>query len=284
MYIFLGEKRPFNRNEIYEIPDKIITIGGSEYEIGSRLNSGGNAVVHECLDLEGNEFAVKFLLKFSNKIEKRFEQEIEMLKTISHDHIIKYIDSGVVFTSTEEKKIKFIIMEKADCNLLDYVRDNPLIPYGVYAAQFRGLAEALSILHQKAIHRDIKPENILIKGEKWLISDFGLCQLFDDEYQEITGQKDKIGPRYWMSPEAINRTINSEDTIDKYSDVFQLCAVFWFVINKRHPAGIVSEDDWVDDDKSIFNTIHQSLSHNCTKRPQDGKELFDLIYKATIDR
>jgi serine/threonine protein kinase len=286
MFIFLGEREPYNKYDIYDIPEKLEALSGEDYEIGQRINSGGNAVVHECLDSNGNELAIKFLLKHSKKIQKRFDQEIHTLKCINHEHIIKYIDSGQVSVQiqNQSKIIKFIVMERADCNLLEFVKKMDAITYEIYAPQFRGLAQALSVLHKKAIHRDIKPENILVKGEKWLLSDLGLCQLYEEEYMEITGENEKIGPKFWMSPEALNNTINNTDIINSSSDVFQLCSVFWFVINKRHPTGIVTADDWINEDKSVFELIYLSLLHNYKKRPQNGAELYDLIYKATIEK
>ncbi len=71
--------------------------------------------------------------------------------------------------------VHFVIMEKADENLISYLKSHDTIGYETYAAQFRSLCEALESLHQHAIHRDIKPENILVRGETWVLSDFGLC-------------------------------------------------------------------------------------------------------------
>ena len=104
------------------------------------------------------------------------------MKRLHHPHIIKYIDDGFIKLrenrrSFQEQQALFVIMEKADLNLKDLIVSNNLkIPYDIYAPQFRGLCEALTEIHQFAIHRDIKPENILVKGETWVLSDFGLCE------------------------------------------------------------------------------------------------------------
>ncbi|MCP4370367.1 MAG: protein kinase [Deltaproteobacteria bacterium] len=104
-------------------------------------------------------------------------------------------------------------------------------------AQFKGLTSALAALHDKALHRDIKPENILIKGETWFLGDLGLCKFFDHDQKDITNEKEPIGPRYWVSPEAVNRMVGNSDEITKKSDVYQLCSIFWFVVTGRHPSG-----------------------------------------------
>ena len=35
------------------------------------------------------------------------------------------------------------------------------------------------------------------------------------------------------------------------SDVFQMAAIFWFVVNNRFPLGIVTHKDWKREDKDI---------------------------------
>jgi serine/threonine-protein kinase len=173
-------------------------------------------------------------------------------------------------------------MEKADQNLLDYMKSRSKIGYEVYAPQFRGLSEALAELHKYAIHRDIKPENILIQGETWLIGDLGLCSyLSEEEHLDLTSDNEKIGPKFWLSPEAINRVYFGVEEICPCSDVYQLCAVFWFVITYRHPQGIITESDSQDVDPNICRILVKSLSYDINMRPQNGRELFELMSGAT---
>lgn len=275
-----------NQN-FYETEDFVISNNNIKFEIGEQLGTGGNAAVYDCLDSHGNQYAIKFLLKFNRKIVERFSREIVLMKSIEHNHLIKYIDDGCVKIKTQNGhllKCYFVVMEKADKNLLQYVNSIDNIDYDIYAPQFRGLSEALSVIHTKAIHRDIKPENILVKGEKWLISDYGLCSFVELDGRELTRHNEKIGPRFWMSPEAIGICVNSKKDISFSSDVFQLCAVFWFVVTKSHPTGILTKEDWQGNDEKIFEVVYQSLYHNNEKRPQNGDDLFQSFYNATILR
>ncbi len=97
---------------------------------------------------------------------------------------IKYYGTGRVVVkhkrTSRNATLPFVVMELADCNLQEKIREqgDPLA-YEQYAGQFRGLAGALASLHNnaEAVHRDIKPENILVVGERWLLSDYGLCIL-----------------------------------------------------------------------------------------------------------
>jgi serine/threonine-protein kinase len=287
MIIGKGDNSRFD--EFFEIPEDLQTLVSS-YRIGEGLGVGGNAAVYECTNSLGNVCAVKFFLNFGRRITQRFKQEISILKQLHHPHIIQYIDEGIVFAislkTRKEVDITFIIMEKADRNLVEYLKEQvDSVNYEIYAPQFRGLAGALSKLHEVAIHRDIKPENILVKDEKWMLSDFGLCEMIaEDERLDLTGEDERIGPKFWLSPEAANRAYWGEDNIDKSSDVYQLCAVFWLVITRRCPIGIIRVEDYAEYDFVMCAQILNSLQYNKNNRPQDGSALYDWICTATIYR
>ena len=165
---------------------------------------------------------------------------------------------------------------------MEYLKRHKNIHYNVYAPQFRGLCEALAVLHKFAIHRDIKPENILIKGDTWILTDFGLCEFTSPElHRDITSVHEKVGPRFWMSPEAINDYFFELDETNKSSDVFQLCSVFAFVLMHKYPGGIIYEDDLPTTDP-IKKIILDSLANNMKLRPDDGSVLAERFEKATL--
>ena len=145
--------------------------------------------------------------------------------------------------------------------------------------QFRGLAGALASLHDHAVHRDIKPENILVVGERWLLSDYGLCTFVDVEEEDLTAEEQKVGPTFWLSPEAHNRRLGHGDEINETSDVFQLAAIFWYVATGRYPSGILTKSDWTGPEK-LFRLLHRSLFHDRAKRPQNGHEFFTGLEEA----
>ena len=275
-------------NIYYEICEDIHTFGNI-YRIGERIGVGGNAAVYECSDQKGDIWAIKFLLSISEKSCKRFVQEIKILQKLNHPHIIKCIDQGRVSAkagkNSQNVSIPFVILEKADMNVVEYMRKSDCIEYGIYAPQIRGLSDALIHLHKYAVHRDIKPENILVRGETWLLGDFGLCTVVEDEERmDLTKPQERIGPKYWLSPEATDKVYFGTNDIDETSDVYQMCAVFWFIITRRYPLGIIEEDDYADFDTIVCGEILRSLKYNREKRANTSKALYDAICNATINR
>lgn len=266
-----------DKHKIYSINPKIYTDSNEVYEIQEYLGSGGNAVVYDAIDCEGVSYAVKILLNLSSQSRKRFQQEINVLKEQKHPHLIRCIDDGYIKASREGRtcELPFMIMEKADSDLKEYLKKRGPVKYEEYISQFCGLSEALSVLNKKVVHRDIKLENILVVGERWVLSDLGLCSfLAEDEHRDLTRQGEKIGPKYWMSPEAINNMYDASINIIPASDVFQLAAVFWFVVTGKYPLGIVTKADWTNEDEETCKLLLESLSYNYKLRPRNGEELY----------
>lgn len=271
--------KDYGRN-VYSIPDQVVTESGIVYDVQEYLGAGGNAAVHLALDFEGNEYAIKFNLNFNAECRSRFNQEIKVLKEIKHPNLLRCFDSGTVIGKKrgEEYDIPFMIMEKADYSLGKFLKKKGPLDYSEYIAQFCGLSEALAYLNERVVHRDIKLENILIVGEKWVLSDLGLCSfLADEEHMDLTRYGEKIGPKYWMSPESINRIYDESIEIIPASDVFQLSAVFWFVATGKYPLGIITREEWNNSDELTCDLLLKGLSFNSNNRPQNGKELFNAF-------
>ena len=278
--------------ESFETDDRIVGVSpnGSEvsYEIDpdESLGIGGNAIVYGCRSIgSGEEFAVKIQIDIRTNRLQRFKREERLLFSLHHDQLMPSVGHGeiqLVSNRYGSGNHPFVIMPLAESNLSDLVkREREHLVFDRIAGQIRGLSEALAVLHECAIHRDIKPENVLIRGETWLLSDFGLCRFIEpgENGSDVTMDNEKVGPVFWMSPESMNRTLGSGDEITKASDVFQLAAVFWFAATRRHPTGIVRANDWKGPRK-MFEVLESALSHDPQSRPQDGREFHERIENA----
>lgn len=270
------------RGRFFEIEGTLVTEDGRSYGLGDWIARGGNGSVFRCTERStGTEFAVKFLMQPHGRVLKRFYREVRLLKELKHEHIVRYRGTGRTKSTGSKKGLRcpFLIMEIADSSLSD-ITANSRIPPEIYVGQFRGLARALEDLHSRAVHRDIKPENILISGDRWLLSDYGLCRFSDRPDLDLTPNDQAIGPRYWLSPEAHNRRLGHGDEICQASDVFQLASVFWYVATGRHPSGILTADDWTGPAR-LFEPIQKALQHCKSNRPANGAA-FSAALEAAI--
>ena len=271
----------------FEFCGPLKTNTGRSYEIAEWLGRGGNGSVFSSIDRgSGEDFAIKFLLTRGTKAAKRFLREISLLGKLESEHVIRIHGEGRVRATevTAHKRspitIPFFVMDLAEGNLSEVLTEARAMPQPeAYMGQFRGLAKALADLHAIAIHRDIKPENILVQGDKWLLGDYGLSTFTNREGEDLTGDANNIGPKFWMSPEGHNRRIGRGDDICAASDVYQLAAVFWYVVTGRHPSGNLTREDWCGPE-ALFEPVHRALMHNRTKRPVDGEAFFEQISSA----
>ena len=66
--------------------------------------------------------------------------------------------------------------------------------------------------------------------------------------------------------------------------MFQLCAVFVFVLTKRFPGGIIQESNNLNTTPEIREVLIRSLSNDYSQRPADGSELVVQYNNATYAR
>lgn len=281
----------------YSIPRTVKASNGREYDVGDFRNAGGNAVVHECIDrLSGNSYAIKFQVELKDNRPLRFAQEIDLLRRFNDPHIIGHVADGKTVGERQvikgprgrshiqahpgkvQDEIPFVVLQLATTSLSELVRDRSKLPSAEYLGQFIGLTRALVRINEVALHRDIKPENVLVMGNTWMISDFGLCDVLDGG-ADLSGDDEKIGPIFWMSPEALNKRLGCADQIRQASDVFQLACVFWYAACGRHPSGIVERDDW-SGPGAVFPILRRALAHDHSRRFTTSSEFCEALLDA----
>jgi serine/threonine-protein kinase len=185
------------------------------YEISKQLGKGGMGSVYAATDTTtGQRVAIKALtphLAMAEGFRERFEAEIESLKTLKHDGIVRLYGYG------EQDGVLFYSMELVEgISLEDELKAGRRFNWREVTNIAIQLSLALKHAHDHGIvHRDIKPANILLSGDEQVkLADFGIARLFGAT--QLTTAGGVLGTADYMSPEqAEGRPVTAR--CDQYS-------------------------------------------------------------------
>ncbi len=185
------------------------------YVIEKPLGKGGMGTVYAANDPQtGQQVAIKALsphLAAAEGFRERFEAEIESLKTLRHDGIVRLFGYG------EQDGVLFYSMELVDgISLEEELRAGRRFNWREVSNIAIQVSLALKHAHDHGIvHRDIKPANILLtKDERVKLADFGIARLFG--MTSLTTAGGVLGTADYMSPEqADGRPVTAR--CDQYS-------------------------------------------------------------------
>lgn len=218
----------------------------------------------------------------------RFRQEVEALyecKRQKVENVIEIECDGDLICNVygqPGKKISFpfYVMEYAESDLKSYMEDDGR---GIDDASrieiCLQLAQALNQLFNLGYyHRDIKPDNIFLIDGTWKIGDLGLIRMRNTQSPDGIGEL--VGPRGWLSPEAMNKYLSEkvdstkfDCEIDHRSDIFQMAKVFWYILQGNAPIGGIKESDFVFHNSELYSVLKQMLNHSKKKRPATIEEV-----------
>lgn len=233
----------------------------------------------------------KLILRKDNE---RFRIEINALKACKEKHIENIIEidlyDHLICKDKDGKNIyfPFYMMDYADSDLKQYLETHIDIEYSERLNLCLQLAAGLNDLNKLGFyHRDIKPDNILIFSEQqWKIGDLGLVSHRNADFDKIN---ELIGPKGWLSPEAMNKYLTEglpnckfDCRIDDKSDIFQLGKVFWYILQGNAPIGCLSRSDFMGND-DIYVLIRTMLNHSKRKRIQSMDYVVSEL-KRIIDK
>lgn len=186
------------------------------YQIDRQIGKGGMGSVFEATDSQsGCKVAIKALnpqLALAEGFRERFEAEIESLKTLSHESIVRLYGYG------EQNGVLFYSMELVfGSSLEDELKAGRRFDWREVTEIAIQLCSALKHAHDHGIiHRDIKPANILFADDQHVkLADFGIARLFSNA-SSLTTAGGVLGTADYMSPEqADGRPITAR--CDQYS-------------------------------------------------------------------
>ena len=163
----------------------------------AKLGEGSFGAVYRGI-YKDQEVAIKKInVLMDDKATDDFMKEVEILSSLSHPHVIKYM--GMV----QGGDASYIVMELAANGSLDkYMTTHHLTVYEKIKICLQ-IAQALEYLHSKGIvHRDIACRNVLLDDDmNAKITDFGLASA---DIQDTNTTKVAFGPIRWLPLEFIN--------------------------------------------------------------------------------
>ncbi len=153
---------------------------------------------------------------------KSLEKEGEIIKNISSEETVK-LKEYFQLNGTG-----YLIMEYCKGSILkNFVLENRL-GYDEIFEIFSKLLDTIEKIHEKGvIHRDLKPSNIIIDIENNIkVIDFGSSIMKNEK----NGEYIRVTPGY--SPLEM---YSLKTETDERSDIYSLCAILYFMINRKKP-------------------------------------------------
>jgi len=190
------------------------------YQIKELIAEGGMGRVYNAVRSDGQfdrEVAIKILpVGLGEEHRQRFEQERQILASLSHPNIAQLFDAGLADSGN-----LFLVIELVDgMPIDDYARENSL---GTTAKTelMLSLSNVLAFAHSKlVVHRDLKPSNVFVTSDGELkLLDFGIAKILDAP-DSVTVERRPMTPRYASPEQLLNEPISVA------SDIYQLGLLF----------------------------------------------------------
>lgn len=260
----------------------------TKYTMGEVLGEGAYGVVRKATshdsDFQGNanveeenneqKVAVKCITKkrLNQKAIESLHQEVEILKSLDHPNIIKYVN---YFENDDDIHIVMEVVDGGD--LYDRVKQRS---YSEDEARglICNLLSAIKYFHDRdVIHRDLRPENILLKSMNddidIKVADFGFAVKIPNESR----RKTVCGAPSYIAPEILEKQPYGK-SVDMWS-----VGVISFILLVGYPPFLdnnqirLSEkiknaefifdvDDWEDISLEAIDFIKELLIVNVTTR------------------
>ncbi|CAD7954364.1 unnamed protein product [Amoebophrya sp. A120] len=168
--------------------------------------------------------ACKAMARKNIKNEKRFREEIDLMKRLDHPNIIR------LFETFEDHKNIYLILELCTGGeLFDAIVSAGFLMEKDGAVLIKQMLAAIYYLHEnKIMHRDLKPENFLFynkeKGAPLKVIDFGLGAKFEKGDRMTT----KAGTPYYVAPQVLKGDYNEK------CDIWSI-GVIMFILLSGYP-------------------------------------------------
>lgn len=251
----------------------------SRFELIEPVGAGGMGVVFRGRDRQDDRPVAVKLVPASPQVARRFKREAEVLASLEHPGVVRYVDDGKA-----SRGQRYLVMEWLEGQDLEARLDKGRLSVRETVVLGRQVADALGAVHElDVIHRDLKPANIfLVDGaiDSVKVLDFGIAHISATFSLTQTGVT--LGTPGYMSPEQVKRTTK----LTGRSDLFSLGTVMFECLAGRPPYVAASavqvmqqvlrepapplSDVRPDAPPSLERLLDQLLAKSPDKRPTDG--------------
>ena len=232
------------------------------------IGSGSFGTVFEAKNkVFNNLVAMKVIPKHENMDKLLIQNEINILKKLSHPNIVR------IYEFYESKNNFYLINEFCDGGELFNMINKNNFNEQQLSIIFYQVLSGLCYLHEnKIFHRDLKPENILISQKEkdlltdeeylWIkIIDFGTAKIFEKNKKE----KSIVGSAYYIAPEVLNKDYNEK------CDTWSVGVIIFMFLTGYAPFDGTNNED-------IINSIKtKELNLNDEKLLKHSPEVIDLV-------
>ena len=243
-----------------------VCINKTKYLLESEITCGSQGVVYNAVNLETEESVVVKMIDLTNNDKRRFYKiettAILDIEPWNYEYLVNYI------LFCDEGKYGFIVMEKYDGDLFDFIigKKDP-ISEELAKCIFQKICTGLRNMHSCWVaHLDIKLENIMFDVDTMIpyIGDFGACYYFKN-FKKCSSAR---GTDVYSPPEYAKRY--SFDP--RKSDIYSLGVTLHAMLTKVYPYDINKElgkrkiiiDDNLSDE--CKNLLKKMLKTNPKKR------------------
>ncbi|XP_074557933.1 protein kinase STUNTED-like [Curcuma longa] len=253
----------------------------NQFSSENLIGKGGTGLVYRGKLGSGKEVAIK-LLQLSTDSSRDFLQEVDIVTTLDHQHVVSLI--GICVQKNNLISIfKYFVNGSLEEILHGKNVEQPL-PWDARTKVAMGIAEALNYLHhrpQTVIHRDVKSSNILLDDKlEPQLSDFGLA-IWAHKTSNYLAQNDIAGTFGYLAPEYFmyGKTSNK---IDVYAFGVVLLELLTgrMPINDDNPKGQESLVMWatqVIENGNLMDLLDPKLGTN-----YDKEQMRRMILAASL--
>jgi serine/threonine-protein kinase len=245
-------------------------LGGQQigpYTLVREIGHGGMGTVWLAQRTDGRyegEVAIKFLRSglFGHGDAERFQREGSILARLSHPHIARLLDAGVMTDGAQP----YLVLEYIDGEPIDEYCHRLALPVEARLRLMLDVLGAVAQAHNRLIlHRDLKPTNILVtKAGDVKLLDFGIAKLLDDAgagaETALTARAGNAFTPEFAAPEQLQA-----GDVTTATDVYALGVLLYILLGGDHPTAAPTGAP-LDRMRSVIETEPKRLSEAVLRR------------------